>query len=72
MYNNTANGSNFPRGLNVYDAQGKRVLMQTYPIGVPFARMDVDLRNLSTGVYWVEVVDASGNRLAIGRTEVLR
>lgn len=71
-YNNTANGTNFPRGLNVYDAQGKRVLTQTYPVGVPYARMDVDLRNLSTGVYWIEVVDASGNRLAIGRTEVLR
>jgi hypothetical protein len=34
--------------------------------------MDVDLRKYGTGVYWVEVVDVVGNRLAIGRTEVLR
>ena len=71
-YNNTTSGVNPPRGLNIYDAIGKRIFTQTYPIGAPYARMDVDLRNLSTGVYWVEVVDVAGNRLAIGRTEVLR
>ncbi len=64
--------SNLPRGINVYDARGKRVLTQTYSIGSPYARMDVDLRNHGTGVYWIEVVDVAGNRLAMGRAEVLR
>jgi hypothetical protein len=34
--------------------------------------MDVNLSNYSTGVYWIEVVDVVGNRLAMGRAEVLR
>jgi hypothetical protein len=34
--------------------------------------MDVDLRNQGTGVYWIEVVDVAGNRLGMGRAEVLR
>ncbi len=66
------NNTNLPRGVNVFDARGKRVLTQTYSINAPYARMDVDLRKYGTGVYWVEVVDGAGNRLAMGRTEVLR
>ncbi len=71
-YHSVANNSGLPRGINVYDARGKRVLTQSYSIATPYARMDVDLRNHGAGVYWIEVVDASGNRLAMGRAEVLR
>ncbi|MBS1510792.1 MAG: M36 family metallopeptidase [Bacteroidetes bacterium] len=71
-YYSTLNNTNLPRGLNVYDARGKRVFTKTYSIASPYQKMNVDIRNLSTGVYWVEVVDVSGNRLAVGRTEVLR
>jgi hypothetical protein len=71
-YYSIINNTNLPRGLNIYDARGKRVLVKTYSINAPYARMDVDLRNYGAGVYWVEVTDVSGNRLAIGRTEVLR
>ncbi len=71
-YYSIINNTNLPRGINVFDARGKRVLSQNYSISSPYARMDVDLRNLGTGVYWVEVVDVVGNRLALGRTEVLR
>ncbi|MGG9961411.1 choice-of-anchor J domain-containing protein [Ferruginibacter sp. SUN106] len=66
------NNTNLPRGINVYDARGKRVLTQNYSISSPYGRMDVDLRNQGTGVYWIEVVDVVGNRLAMGRAEVLR
>jgi len=66
------NNTNLPRGINVYDARGKRILTQNYSISAPYARMDVDLRNHGTGVYWIEVVDVVGNRLAMGRAEVLR
>ncbi|MGC4101895.1 choice-of-anchor J domain-containing protein [Ferruginibacter sp.] len=71
-YHSVANNVNLPRGLNVYDARGKRVFAKTYSIAAPYGRMDVDIRNLGTGVYWVEVVDINGNRLAVGRAEVLR
>ena len=71
-YHSVANNAGLPRGINVYDARGKRVLSQSYSIAAPYARMDVDLRNHGAGVYWIEVVDASGNRLAMGRAEVLK
>ena len=71
-YYSIINNTNLPRGINVYDARGKRVLVQTYSINAPYARMDVDLRKHGTGVYWIEVVDVTGGRLAMGRTEVLR
>jgi subtilisin-like proprotein convertase family protein len=71
-YYSIINNTNLPRGINIFDARGKRVLVQNYSISAPYARMDVDLRRFGTGVYWVEVVDVSGNRLAVGRTEVLR
>ncbi|MGC4101450.1 M36 family metallopeptidase [Ferruginibacter sp.] len=71
-YYSIINNGGLPRGINVYDARGKRVQTQTYSISAPYARMDVDLRRHGSGVYWVEVVDINGNRLAVGRTEVLR
>jgi hypothetical protein len=71
-YYSIINNTNLPRGINIFDARGKRVLTQAYSISASYARMDVDLRKYGTGVYWVEVVDAAGNRLAVGRTEVLR
>ncbi len=71
-YYSIINNTGLPRGVNIYDARGKRISTQVYSISSPYARMDVDLRNHGTGVYWVEVVDANGNRLAMGRTQVLR
>ena len=71
-YHSIINNTGLPRGINVYDARGKRVATQTYSISAPYARMDVDLRNHSTGVYWIEVVDVNGNRLAMGRADVMR
>ncbi len=71
-YYSIINNSGLPRGINVYDARGKRVLTSSYAVNAPYQRMDVDLRNHGTGVYWIEVVDVNGNRLAIGRVEILR
>ena len=71
-YNSSTNITTYPRGINIYDSRGKRIAIQTYPISGAYARMDVDLRNYGTGVYWIEVVDLNGNRLAMGRAEVIR
>ena len=71
-YHSSANNVGLPRGINIYDSRGKQLSTQSYPIASPYARMDVDLRNHGAGIYWIEVVDLSGNRLAIGRAEVLR
>ncbi len=61
-----------PFGLNIYDAIGKRIYSQTYPLGAPYAAMKVDMSNFSTGMYSVEVTDVDGNRLGIGRVEIVR
>jgi hypothetical protein len=56
-----------PRGIVIYDAKGDRVLSQTYTIGRPYDRMDVDMRAYGKGLYWVEIVDRNGNRLSVCR-----
>jgi subtilisin-like proprotein convertase family protein len=66
-YYSTINNIGLPRGINIYDARGKRIMTNNYSIATPYARMDVDLRSHGHGVYWVELVDVNGNRLAIGR-----
>ena len=71
-YYSALNNAGLPRGINVFDARGKRILTKAYSIAAPYSRMDVNLSNQSTGIYWIEVVDGGGNRLAIGRVEVLR
>jgi hypothetical protein len=71
-YNSSSNITAYPRGINIYNTMGERISTQTYSIANPYARMDIDLRNHGTGVYWIEVVDLNGNRLAMGRAEVIR
>ena len=61
-----------PRGINVYNGTGQRIATLSYTLGLPYARMDVDLRTYGAGVYWIEVVDVNQERLAMGRVEVLR
>jgi subtilisin-like proprotein convertase family protein len=60
-----------PRGLNIYDAKGSRIAVEQYPNNAAYQRMDVDLRKHGKGIYWVEVIDVNGERLAVGRAVVL-
>jgi subtilisin-like proprotein convertase family protein len=59
-----------PRGVQVYDAKGDKVLAQNYIVGRPYDRMDVDLRKFGKGLYWVEIVDTNGNRLTMCRVVI--
>ena len=70
-YNPTANNVQ-PRGLNVINKLGQRIIHQDYGLGLPYARMTVNMSNFSSGIYYVEVVDVNGGRLAVGRVEILR
>ncbi len=71
-YYSTLYSTGLPRGINIYDAKGARVITQKYTINAPYARMDVDMRKYGSGTYWVEVVDLNGNRLAMGRVMIVR
>ena len=68
-YHSVANNV-LPRGVQVYDAKGDKVLAQNYTVGRPYDRMDVDLRRYGKGLYWVEIVDTNGNRLTMCRVVV--
>jgi hypothetical protein len=66
-YYSVTNNSNLPRTLTVYDAKGDRVYTKSYTIGRPYDRMPVDMRAYGKGLYWVEIGDVNGNRLAMCR-----
>jgi len=63
----SVNANTLVRGLTIYDAKGSRVLVQQNTITAPYARMDVDMSKFGKGIYWVELGDLNGNRLAVGR-----
>jgi hypothetical protein len=64
-------GNVVPRSLTVFDSKGTRVLTQSYSVGRPYDRMDVDLRPFGKGIYEVELGDRNGQRIATGRVVVL-
>jgi hypothetical protein len=68
-YHSVANNI-LPRTLTVYDTKGDRVFTQLYTIGRPYDRMDVDMRAYGKGLYWVEIGDANGSRIAMCRVVI--
>lgn len=65
-------GNQLARSLTVFDAKGSKVYSALIPINRPYGKMDVDLRNIGTGVYTVELSDANGKRINTGRVVVNR
>ncbi len=65
-------GNLLPRTLTVFDAKGAKIQSQTYTVGRPYDRMDVNLVNAAPGIYWVELGDVNGKRLVVSRVVVLR
>ena len=56
--------------LNIYDSKGARVYSQTYPLSSSYTKMDVDLSNVSSGIYQVVVIDLQGKQLATGKVMI--
>ena len=59
--------SSLPRSLIVYDNMGNRVVTKSYTQTISYQSIDVDLRTHGKGLYWVELVDEHGKRLALSR-----
>jgi subtilisin-like proprotein convertase family protein len=59
-----------PRVLTIYDSKGALVLKQSYTLFKPYDKMNVDFARLSRGVYFVNLLDRSGKRLATGKLVV--
>ncbi|MEO7047889.1 MAG: HYR domain-containing protein, partial [Ferruginibacter sp.] len=60
-------GASTARTMNVFDARGQIIFTKQYQTTAIYQRMDVNISNLSSGVYLIEVRDASGTRLASGK-----
>jgi hypothetical protein len=69
-YDATAGTTVVKRTLNVYDAHGARVYSQVYDINSPYTNMDVSLLRMASGIYMVDVRDASGTRIAVGKVMI--
>ena len=54
------------RTINVYDSKGAKVHSRLYLITMPYQKMDVILKNSTSGIYYVELLDAAGKKIATG------
>ena len=66
----SAAGNQLPRSMLVYDAKGALVYNQVYSIGRSYDKMDVDFSKFSKGVYFINLLDNAGKRLAVGKVAV--
>ncbi len=69
-FNDKYNGESYPLSITIYDAKGSRVYKQSFTPGTTFGRMDVILKNVGSGVYFVDLTDASGVRLQSGKVVI--
>jgi hypothetical protein len=58
--------------VSVYDSKGARVWTKQYAITRTYEQMNVNLSNAQDGVYFLEVRDASGKRLASSQVVITR
>ncbi|MGB5005973.1 MAG: T9SS type A sorting domain-containing protein, partial [Ferruginibacter sp.] len=58
------------RSLTVYNNRGERISTQTFTQTIPYQKIDIDIRAHGKGLYWIELRDADGKRLAINRAVV--
>jgi len=58
------------RMISLYDAKGIKVYEKRYLIVGMYDRMDVDVKNLSPGIYMLELRDEKGKRLATDKVIV--
>ena len=58
------------RTLNVFNNRGDRIITKTFTQTIPYQKVDVDIRAHGKGLYWIELRDAAGKRLAVNRAVV--
>ena len=58
------------RSLIVYNNRGDRIITKNFTQTVPYQKIEVDVRANGTGIYWIELRDAAGKRLALNRAVV--
>ncbi len=69
-YDSKQIGLGNPLNVIIYDAKGARVYRKTFFPATPYGRMDINIKNVSGGVYFVDLTDGAGSRLASGKVVV--
>lgn len=67
-YNNGGNSTQ--RRIIIVDAKGARVYDRQFAIAGAYTLMNIDLRQVNRGIYFVMVGDASGAKLAEGKVHI--
>jgi len=65
-----SNGSNTQRTVTVFDSKGAKVYHSKFTVSGSYTLLPITIRPAQTGIYYVVVGDASGNRLADGKVLV--
>ncbi|RYD89236.1 MAG: T9SS type A sorting domain-containing protein, partial [Sphingobacteriales bacterium] len=60
------------RSLRIFDAKGSLVYYKTYAVTAMYERVDVNISQAAAGVYFVDLHDGQGNRIARGKVLVRR
>lgn len=58
------------RSLTVYNNRGEKIMTRTFTQTIPYQKIDVNVRAHGKGLYWIELRDARGKRLAINKAVV--
>ena len=56
--------ANMVRTINIYEPRGAKIFTKVYTVLSPYDKMEVDLGGVPAGVYYVELLDASGKKVA--------
>lgn len=67
-YNN--NGINTSRTITVYDSKGAKIYNAKFSISGPYTLLNIDMKPVLKGIYYVVVGDAIGTKLAEGKVLV--
>ncbi len=63
----SAGAGNIVRSLNIFDSKGARVLTRIFSTAGTYANMLLDVSAYTSGVYFIELRDADGKRIANDR-----
>jgi Metallo-peptidase family M12B Reprolysin-like/Secretion system C-terminal sorting domain len=58
------------QSINIYDSYGRLVLRKTYEVSQAYQLHKMDLRQMGSGVYYVVLRDANGNKVKTGEVVV--
>ncbi len=67
-FNNGGNSTS--RTVTIFDSKGSKVYNAVFAVTGPYTLMNIDVRAMQTGIYYVIVGDMNGNKLATGKVVI--